>query len=133
MWLFDTTFIIDLFKHDQRALAKAQDMDQSPASKNISSITVHEVLRGIYYLYVGEKLTEKLKLAELALGKFHTIPYTPRIAKNAAKIDADLAKKGEMITFPDVVIAATALTYDLVLVTKDEHFKRIVGLKLEEY
>ncbi|MDI6886789.1 MAG: PIN domain-containing protein [archaeon] len=38
-----------------------------------------------------------------------------------------------MITFPDVVIAATALTYDLALVTKDEHFKRIEGLKLEEY
>lgn len=67
------------------------------------------------------------------MSKFNTIPYTPRIAKNAAKIDADLAKKEEMITFPDTVIAATALTYDLILVTKDEHFKRIEGLKLEEY
>lgn len=133
MWLFDTSFIIDLFEHRENALAKALEVDQSTASKNISSITVHEVLRGIYYLYEGEKLTEKLKLTELALSKFNNIPYTHRIAKNAAKIDADLAKRGEMITFPDVVIAATALTYDLALVTKDEHFKRIEGLKLEEY
>lgn len=38
-----------------------------------------------------------------------------------------------MITFPDIIIAATALTYDLILVTGDGHFKRIKGLKVEGY
>ncbi len=71
--LFDTTYIIDLFKHDRKAI------------------------------------------------------------KKAAEIDADLVKKGEMIAFPDIVIAAIALTYDLILVTRDGHFKRIEGLKVEGY
>jgi len=62
MWLFDTTYIIDLFKHDMKALKKAEDVDKSMASKNISTVTIHEVLRGIYYLYEGKKLGEKLKL-----------------------------------------------------------------------
>jgi len=53
--------------------------------------------------------------------------------KKAAEIDADLVKKGEMIAFPDIVIAAIALTYDLILVTRDGHFKRIEGLKVEGY
>jgi len=38
-----------------------------------------------------------------------------------------------MIAFPDIVIAAIALTYDLILVTRDGHFKRIEGLKVEGY
>ena len=103
------------------------------ASKSISIVTVHEVLRGIYYLYEGKKLGEKLKLTELALSKFDIIPYTYRVAKKAAEIDADLVKKGEMIAFPDIVIAAIALTYDLILVTRDGHFERIEGLKVEGY
>jgi tRNA(fMet)-specific endonuclease VapC len=133
MWLFDTSFIINLFEHRKNALAKAEEVDLSPARKHISIITVHEVLRGVYYLYQGSTLNKKLNLTEMALGKFTTLPYLHPIAKQAARLDADLAKKGEIISFPDVVIAATALTYDLILVSKDEHFKRIEGLKLEAY
>jgi len=133
MWLFDTTYIIDLFKHDMKALKKAEDVDKSMASKNISTVTIHEVLRGIYYLYEGKKLGEKLKLTEIALNKFNIIPYTYRVAKKAAEIDADLVKRGEMISFPDIVIAATAHTYDLILVTGNGHFKRFEELKVEGY
>jgi tRNA(fMet)-specific endonuclease VapC len=133
MWLFDTTYIIDLLRHDRKALDKAEDVDKSMAPKSISTITVHEVLRGIYYLYEGKKRSEKLKLTELALNKFDVISYTYRVAKKAAEIDAYLVKRGEMITFPDVVIAAIALTYDLILVTNDGHFRRIEGLKVEGY
>jgi len=42
----------------------------------------------------------------------------------------DKLRMGE---FPDVVIAATAITYDLKLVTRDEHFKKIDGLEVEDY
>ena len=42
MWLFDTTDIIDLFKHDKKALKKAEDVDKSMASKSVSTVTIHE-------------------------------------------------------------------------------------------
>jgi tRNA(fMet)-specific endonuclease VapC len=93
MWLFDTSFIINLFEHRKNALAKAEEVDLSPARKHISIITVHEVLRGVYYLYQGSTLNKKLNLTEMALGKFTTLPYLHPIAKQAARLDADLAKK----------------------------------------
>ncbi|AGK60042.1 putative nucleic acid-binding protein, contains PIN domain [Archaeoglobus sulfaticallidus PM70-1] len=129
MWLFDTSFVIDLFKHDKKALKKAEETDSSPSIKAISVVTAHEVLRGLHY--IGDE--EKLKLGEASLSRFEIIPYTYEIAKRAAEIDASLIKKGEMLPFPDVVIAATAITYDLSLVTREDHFKRIEGLEVEEY
>jgi|Deesub1362B_J571_1020462.scaffolds.fasta_scaffold00281_5 predicted nucleic acid-binding protein len=134
MYLFDTTFVIDLFKQEDKALKKAESADQSPVLKAISIVTVHEVLRGIYYLYEGKKLEEKLTLAESALSKFDIIPYEYTIAKKAAEIDAGLVKSGKMIAFPDVVIAATSLAYNLKLVTRNKkHFERIDGLEIEGY
>ncbi|AEA47784.1 PIN domain-containing protein [Archaeoglobus veneficus] len=129
MWIFDTSFVIDLFRHDRRALKKAKEVDNTPSTKAISVVTAHEVLRGLFY--IGNE--EKLRVGESALNRFEIISYTYEIAKKAAEIDASLAKRGEMLPFPDVVIAATAVVYDLILVTRDEHFKRIKGLKIEEY
>jgi len=129
MWIFDTSFVIDLFRHEKRALKKAKDVDSTLSTKTISVVTAHEVLRGLFY--IGNE--QKLRSGESALSRFEIIPYTYEIAKKAAEIDASLAKRGEMLPFSDVVIAATAIVYDLTLITRDEHFRRIKGLKIEEY
>lgn len=76
----------------------------------------------------------KLGLAESSLGRFYTIPYTYQVAKKAAELDASLARRGEMLAFADVAIAATAMAHGFILVTRDaKSFKRIEGLKLENY
>ena len=69
----------------------------------------------------------------MTLAKFDIIPYTYQISRKAAEIDATLMKQGEVISFPDAGIAATALTFGMKLVTKDEHFRRIKGLEIEGY
>jgi len=66
--------------------------------------------------------------------QFDIIPYTYPIAKRAAQIDADLVRRGYMLPFADVVIAATAMNYGLTLVTKNAaHFNRVKHLKIERY
>jgi len=72
MWLLDTTFIIDLFRHEKGALKKAEELDREPSIKAISVVTAHEVLRGLFYL--GNE--EKLKVGEASLTRFDIIPYT---------------------------------------------------------
>ena len=84
---------------------------------------------GLFCLGNKEKIIE----GERALARFDLIPYTYEIARKAAKIDAELIKQGGMLSFPDVVIAATAIVYDLKLVTRDKHFERIEGLQIEVY
>jgi len=103
--------------------------------KAISVVTVHEYLRGIFYLYVDTpKLLDKLKRAEAELRAFEIIPYTYEVAYKAAEVDAMLVKKGRVLSFPDVAIAATALHHNLILVTRNvKHFQDIPGLKVESY
>ena len=134
-YLFDTTYLIDLVDGDPGAEAKAREVDALGVTKAISVITVHEYLRGIFYLYGGTpKLEEKLKRAESELAVFQVLPVTCEIAKKAAEIDAQLAKAGQVISYLDVVIAATALHHALILVTRNvRHFQRVPGLRLETY
>jgi tRNA(fMet)-specific endonuclease VapC len=134
--LFDTAFLIDLVSGDEDAFEKAREVDAEAVFKAISSVTVHEYLRGIYYAYLDNKNLLKLKLgkAEAELAKFEVLPYTYEVAKTAAEIDAKLTREGQTISFADVMLAATALHYKLTLVTRNvEHFKRILNLEVETY
>lgn len=134
--IFDTTFLIDLVKGDEGAIRKAREVDAESTFKAISVVTVHEYLRGIYYLFSHKKnlLKFKLERAEAELIRFEILPYTYEIAKTAAEIDAALALSGRSISFSDTIIAATALHYKLKLVTRNiEHFSRIPKLTTETY
>jgi tRNA(fMet)-specific endonuclease VapC len=45
-------------------------------------------------------------------------------------VRADLRRQGKLIPDLDLLIAATALRHNLTVVNRDEHFRRIPGLKL---
>ncbi len=134
-YLCDTSFLIDLISGDGGAAEKARELDEGASFVAISVITVHEYLRGVYYLYWGRKeLRNKLKEARKDLRRFEIIPFDEEIAEVAAEIDARLVRSGTPIGYPDVVIAATALSRSLTLVTRNvKHFSLIEGLKIEEY
>ncbi|MEM0313906.1 MAG: type II toxin-antitoxin system VapC family toxin [Candidatus Bathyarchaeia archaeon] len=134
--MFDTTFLIDLIRGDQGAAKKAKEIDEQGVFKAISVVTVHEYLRGIYFLFSRDEelLKNKLERAESELIRFEILPYTYEVAKTAAEIDAYLARNGQTISFSDTVIAATAMHYKLTLVTRNtEHFSRVPNLQIETY
>jgi len=134
--LFDTAFLIDLVSGDKGAVRKAEEVDAYVTFKAISTITAHEYLRGVYYIYMHNEalLKSKLKKAEAELARFEILPYTYEIAKTAAEIDATLTRQGKTISLSDIILAATALYYKLTIVTRNtEHFKRIPNLNVETY
>lgn len=136
MRLFDTSFLIDLVEGDEGAAKKAEEVDAETLFKGISVITVHEYLRGVYYLYMHDEklLRSRLRVAEAELARFEILPYTHEIARTAAEIDATLALQGTSISLADTIVAATTLHYRLTLVTRNlEHFKRVPGLSVETY
>jgi len=56
---------------------------------------------------------------------------TRSVAKQYALLRGDLARKGQLIDQPDLFIAATAISHDLTLVTRNlRDFDRIPDLKL---
>ena len=136
MWLADMTFIIDLINNDEEAVKIARKIDSMHTIVFISTITIQEYLRGIYYLF-GDKpdqIEEKLSKAEGDLVRFSWIELNYNIAKAAAQIDADLTRKGMQIGYADVLIGATAQLFQLTLLTRNkDHFERIPSIKIQIY
>ena len=129
--LLDSTFLIDLLRRtDQKALRKAEELDQLSDLKIISSISVLELWRGSLRLVHQER--EKQKIDEL-LQTLVVYPVDELVAKKAAEIEADLLGQGTMIDLEDIMIAAIAMVNGEKLVTRDNHYTRIDGLKVIKY
>jgi tRNA(fMet)-specific endonuclease VapC len=55
------------------------------------------------------------------------------VLNQASEIYASLKRQGKLLPDADILITAIALTYNLILVTDDNHFDRIDGLKVENW
>ena len=136
MYLADTTFIIDLIKGDTGALEKAQFIDKNHLKVSIASLTAHEYLRIIYYLFYSDQelLKKKLEKAEGDLARFEIIGFDFKISRESSRIDGTLMATGKIIGLADTIIGATAQFYDLIVLTRNKkHFESIPDLKIESY
>ena len=110
--LFDSNTIIYLSKKE---ISLSLSLLESFGEHYISVITYMEVLG---YLFKEPKEEEYIK--EL-FGLFRTIYIDQEIADRVVEI-----RKNHRIKLPDAIIAATALTHDLVLITRNtEDFKKL--------
>ena len=68
------------------------------------------------------------------LNRYESLPFDDVVHVHAARIRADLANAGTPIGPYDILIAATALAHNLILVTHNtKEFGRIAGLKIEDW
>jgi predicted nucleic acid-binding protein len=137
-YLADTTYLIDLINGDDEASALAEELDESSETVGLSVISVEEYLRGIYYLYLywddKELLKTKLIGARRDLSAFEILPVTDKIAAEAAKIEVAAIKGGEALSLADVLIASSAISLNLTLITRNiKHFQRVPGLRIRSY
>ncbi len=58
MYLFDTSFVIDLFRNREGALNFAREVDGTGAFKAISIVTYHEMMRGLHHIGNKKKIAE---------------------------------------------------------------------------
>ena len=97
---------------------------------NISIITYYELLNGLYFGDTKERTGE----IDLFLNTHTILPISNAIAHKAAQIYTSLRSEGNVIAHNDILIAATAIVENLVLITNNnKHFDRIEGLKMENW
>jgi tRNA(fMet)-specific endonuclease VapC len=96
-----------------------------------STITLFELTTGVLKSRYPLRDREAL---ELMIEDLTILDFTPRDAKEAAVIRADLENQGTKIGPYDLLIAAIAKSNDLTLITNNtREFKRVNGLRVENW
>jgi tRNA(fMet)-specific endonuclease VapC len=125
-YLFDSDWIIDgLVGLPNAAQIIAQLGSDGVA---VSIVSVGEIFEGAF----GSADPQgTLRLFRDYLSDFALVPLTDPIMETFARIRSFLRSQGRLIPDIDLQIAATAVSLDLTLVTRNlRHFSRIPGLKI---
>jgi tRNA(fMet)-specific endonuclease VapC len=96
----------------------------------ISVISYYEIMHGLLF----KDARKQLASFETFLKDCRIVSLTPEISLLAADIFSKLRSNNQIIGHTDVLIGATALFYDLKVVTNNQnHFKRIPNLELDNW
>ena len=97
---------------------------------NLSVITYYEIMHGLMF----KDARKQMQSFETFLKDCRILPLTAEIAHLAAEVFAELRRKNQIISHTDVLIGATGLQHELVVITNyQDNFKRIPGLELDNW
>ncbi len=104
-------------------------LDHRPSELGLSSITFAELRFG-----AEAKASRKLRTALQALvEEVPVLPFDQVAADRFAVVAARLAAAGEPIGTFDTLLAAHALSLGVTVVTHNTHFRRVPGLRIEDW
>jgi len=132
MYLFDTNVLSEVLRKKPSAQL-LERLFSVPSTHQFTSIVCLVELRfGAMRRPDGPAFWEKISKA--LLPSVRLLPVDETVAMTAGDLWALLAKRGKGISFPDLLIGATALAHQLTLVTGNiKHFREIPDLKIENW
>ncbi|MHA2273182.1 MAG: type II toxin-antitoxin system VapC family toxin [Candidatus Hodarchaeales archaeon] len=126
----DTTFIIDLLHSKAEATLKLQELEEARAELLISTLSIFEAYVGCF-LRPKQQHFDSMKAI---LSTVRIVPLDSRTAFRAAEVQATLTRQGLPNAVIDLLIGATALQEDAIMVTRNsDDFKNIPGLVVDAY
>ncbi len=132
MYLLDTnTCIFIKNKKPITVLKKLEQVIRKREELYLSSISVAELQYGVYNSQSIER--NRIALVEF-LAPFEILDFNDMDAEVFGKIRSVLKKQGKIVGPYDMLIAAQALSRELILVTNNiDEFRRIQSLKIEDW
>lgn len=124
----DASFLIDVTRAHLGATAKLREMQLTGEGLRSPAPAVAELLLGAA-LHRGEARRQTISFAE----EIETIPVDYLVAAEAAQIGLELYRAGRPMPMIDLLVAATARSQKMALLTRDKAFGRIDGLTVDEY
>ena len=128
-YLLDTNTVSYIIKGN-RPRVRERLLRVAMAEVGISVITEAELLFG---LARRPDATNLKTVVEEFLLRVEVLSWDSEAAQQYSKIRATLEGAGEPMGNLDLMIAAQALALDLVLVSSDAVFRRVRGLKIEDW
>jgi len=125
-YVLDTNVVIALFANDVAVVERIRGADEV----FVPSVVIGE-------LYYGARRSGRVGANLARVNEFATestvLSCDVGSAQRYGEIKDELRKKGRPIPENDIWVAALALQHDLTLVSRDEHFSQIPGLRAEAW
>jgi tRNA(fMet)-specific endonuclease VapC len=129
-YLLDTNIVSYILKRNINLENKLQGVTSVGEEVFISCITYYEIKRGLVAINAVRQLAD----FDIFFQKYEVLFLDDiEIIEQACKIHADLKIKGRPIQDADILIAATAITRGLILVSNDSDLLRVETLNLENW
>jgi len=129
MFLLDTDITIYALKGRPDVVAQLEKHARSPMAMSV--ISLMELYFGAHHSRQPESNLARVRALEHS---FRILAADTSIAATFGSLKARMAAAGTMLDDFDLIIASTALAYNLTLVSNNErHFGRIEGLKLANW
>lgn len=129
--LIDSDTLSEIIKgRDQVVRDRARGYLATHGRFRFSILTRYEILRGLK----AKEAVRQITLFEQQCSKSEILPLTDAIVQRAAEIYGALYRRGALISDADLLIAATALVHEVVLITENRaHFSHIPDLRIESW
>jgi predicted nucleic acid-binding protein len=132
MYLLDTNVLSELTKPRPDPEVSRRIYSTSQEHLFASEMTRYELRFGAQLKANAEAIWNRV--VEFILPIPIWLPVEAEVASATGDLDARLQREGKRLELADVCIAATALVFDLVLVTRNlRHFQSVPGLMLENW
>ena len=128
--VLDTDILSALMRNDPEVISYSRKYLEAQGFLTFSIITKYEILRGLEAKSAGRQIETFKEFSSSC----EILGLTDEIIELAAKIYANLRRRGELIGDADILIAATALVQNFGIVTNNEsHYSRIEALIIENW
>lgn len=130
-YLLDTNACVVYLRKGQSSTVAAHLNSAPTGSVVVCSVVVGELLFGAFR---SNQPAVVLQQVQAFCSQFVSLPFDDAAAMEYARIRDNLTARGLLIGPNDLLIAATALAHNLILVTHNTaEFGRVPGLKLEDW
>jgi tRNA(fMet)-specific endonuclease VapC len=127
-YLIDTDWVIDHLNHIERVTRCPEEL--APEGLALSIISLAELYEGVYYS--RDPVESEAALQRFLNPELTILGLDEETCKIFGKERGRLRAAGLMIGDCDLLIGATALRYNLILLTNNRcHFERIESLRME--
>jgi predicted nucleic acid-binding protein len=125
-YILDADWVIDALVGRNRAADILVEL--APQGIAISLVTVGELYEGTFGF---PDSAAHIRTVREFLHPFYHLNLNDPIMERFAEIRSTLRRQGQIIADFDILLAATALHYDLTVLTRNtRHLKRVPGLKI---
>lgn len=129
--LLDTSFLIDLMRGDESAVATADELEENLVRQRLSSMTLFELYYGVER---SEYPKDERELVEDVLATKPVQPADAAVMQQAGQISGELENDGKAVADGDVIIGATAAVVDEAVLTRNvSDFERVNRVEVETY